>query len=63
SANGEGECLVLRPVVSEDVMTAQFAQIDWDILDPLADELLRLPGIQAVFYDVTHKPPATFGWE
>ncbi|MBI3993214.1 MAG: glutamine-hydrolyzing GMP synthase [Candidatus Lambdaproteobacteria bacterium] len=63
SANGDGECLVLRPVVSEDVMTAQFARIDWSILNPLADELLRLPGIHAVFYDVTHKPPATFGWE
>ena len=63
SVDGAGECLVLRPVVSEDVMTAQFARIDWDILNPLADELLRLPGVHAVFYDVTHKPPATFGWE
>jgi GMP synthase PP-ATPase subunit len=24
---------------------------------------MALPGIHAVFYDVTHKPPATFGWE
>jgi len=60
---GEGECLVLRPVVSEDVMTARFAQLPWPPLLALADHLLALPGIHAVFYDVTHKPPATFGWE
>jgi GMP synthase (glutamine-hydrolysing) len=60
---GEGECLVLRPVVSEDVMTARFARLPWTLVDDLAQELLGLPGIRAVFYDVTHKPPATFGWE
>ena len=60
---GEGECLVLRPVVSEDVMTARFAQLPWPPLLALASDLLALPGIHAVFYDVTHKPPATFGWE
>lgn len=62
-SGGRGECLVLRPVVSEDVMTAQFAKLPWDVVNPLADALLALPGVAAVFYDVTHKPPATFGWE
>ena len=63
---GEGEmdeCIVLRPVVSEDVMTAKFAQLDWRLLEELTQKLLAIPGIAAVFYDVTHKPPATFGWE
>ena len=60
---GAGECLVLRPVVSEDVMTAQFAKLPWPLVNALAQELMELPGIHAVFYDVTHKPPATFGWE
>ena len=54
---------MLRPVVSEDVMTAQFARIDWNLLDPLVESLLGLPGIETVFYDITHKPPGTFGWE
>jgi GMP synthase (glutamine-hydrolysing) len=63
SADGKGECLVLRPVVSQDVMTAQFARLPWDLVHDLARRLLALPGIGAVFYDVTHKPPATFGWE
>jgi GMP synthase (glutamine-hydrolysing) len=60
---GRGESLVLRPVVSEDVMTAQFARLPWPLVDELARELVALPGVCAVFYDVTHKPPATFGWE
>lgn len=60
---GAGECLVLRPVVSEDVMTARFARLPWPLVEGLAQELMGLPGIRAVFYDVTHKPPATFGWE
>ena len=63
SKNGEEESLVLRPVVSEDVMTAQFARIDWKLIDHLVESLLDISGIENVFYDVTHKPPATFGWE
>jgi GMP synthase (glutamine-hydrolysing) len=63
SKEGTGESLVLRPVVSEDVMTARFAELPWAIVDEIARALHRLPGVSAVFYDVTHKPPATFGWE
>jgi GMP synthase (glutamine-hydrolysing) len=58
-----GECLVLRPVVSADVMTAQFARLPWPLVERIAQELMALPDVRAVFYDVTHKPPATFGWE
>ncbi len=63
SKNGKEDSLVLRPVVSEDVMTAQFARINWNLLDPLVESILGLSGIETVFYDITHKPPATFGWE
>jgi len=63
SKNGKEDSLVLRPVVSEDVMTAQFARINWNLLDPLVESLLGLSGLETVFYDITHKPPATFGWE
>ena len=63
SKNGKEESLVLRPVISEDVMTAQFARIDWKFLDHLVESLLDLKGIETVFYDISHKPPATFGWE
>ncbi|MBC8258724.1 MAG: glutamine-hydrolyzing GMP synthase [SAR324 cluster bacterium] len=63
SKSGMEDSLVLRPVISEDVMTAQFARIDWNLLDPLLESLLELAGIETVFYDITHKPPGTFGWE
>ncbi|MBF0353294.1 MAG: glutamine-hydrolyzing GMP synthase [SAR324 cluster bacterium] len=63
ASGNTGECIVLRPVCSEDVMTAQFAKIAWDVVLPLAHEIGKIAGIEAVFYDVTHKPPATFGWE
>jgi len=63
SKNGKEDSLVLRPVVSEDVKTAKFARINWNLLDPLVESLLGLSGIETVFYDITHKPPATFGWE
>ncbi|MDH5753137.1 MAG: glutamine-hydrolyzing GMP synthase [Deltaproteobacteria bacterium] len=63
SADGRGDSLVLRPVISEDVMTARFAPLPWEVVNPLAEKLLALSGVDAVFFDVTHKPPATFGWE
>jgi GMP synthase (glutamine-hydrolysing) len=63
AAGERGECVVLRPVVSEDVMTARFARLPWPLLERLAGEILALPDVDAVFYDVTNKPPATFGWE
>ena len=63
SKNGKEDSLVLRPVVSEDVMTAQFARINWNLLDPRVESILGLSGIETVFYDITHKSPATFGWE
>lgn len=63
SVNGSGNCLVIRPVCSDDVMTAQFARLDWELVEVLKKHLIQLPEIEGVFYDITHKPPATFGWE
>ena len=54
---------VLRPVCSEDVMTARFAQLPQDLLKGVVEEIAHLPYVDAIFYDVTNKPPATFGWE
>jgi GMP synthase (glutamine-hydrolysing) len=54
---------VLRPVCSEDVMTARFAHLPADILDPIVRQIAALPFVDAVYYDATNKPPATFGWE
>ena len=63
SRDGHQDSIVLRPVISEDVMTARFAPVDWQVLHELLPQLYALDGIDSVFFDITHKPPATFGWE
>ena len=55
--------IVLRPVCSEDVMTARFAQLPQEDLKAIVAKIAALPYIDAIFYDLTNKPPATFGWE
>jgi GMP synthase (glutamine-hydrolysing) len=57
------ESLVLRPIVSEEAMTAHFAQLPMDSLALLTGALLQDSQISGVFYDVTNKPPATIEWE
>lgn len=54
---------VLRPLCSEDVMTARFAQLPQNLLMDIVQEISKLPYVDAIFFDLTNKPPATFGWE
>ena len=61
-ANG-GEAALLRPVESLEAMTARFYPMKAEILDEIASEIVKLKGIGAVLFDVTHKPPATIEWE
>ncbi|HOV14031.1 MAG TPA: glutamine-hydrolyzing GMP synthase [Spirochaetota bacterium] len=63
-AKDENSCsIVLRPVVSEDVMTARFAKIPLDLLKTLTESIKKFDFVSGLFYDITNKPPATFGWE
>ncbi len=55
--------LVLRPVCSEDVMTARFAKLPHELLAAMTHKIGALPYVDAIFFDLTDKPPATFGWE
>ncbi len=55
--------IVIRPVESSDGMTAQFARLPGAVLDAIGRRLLELPGVGALLYDVTNKPPATIEWE
>jgi GMP synthase (glutamine-hydrolysing) len=57
------DSLVLRPIDSVDGMTARSAPMEPALLAEMAGELLDLEGVSAVFYDLTHKPPATIEWE
>ena len=60
---GARDSVVLRPVHSVDGMTAQSVQMEAGLLRRMASELLGVSGVCAVFYDLTHKPPATIEWE
>lgn len=64
SVNSEGqESIVLRPVSSTEAMTANFTELPWEKVQELAQEILKIDGISAVFYDATNKPPGTIEWE
>lgn len=54
---------VLRPVCSEDVMTARFAMLPKEVLGAVVEKIAALPFVDALYFDATNKPPATFGWE
>jgi GMP synthase (glutamine-hydrolysing) len=60
---GARESIVLRPINSLDGMTADVVLMDARSLQELTERLLRLRGVAAVFYDLTHKPPGTIEWE
>ncbi|MBI5413676.1 glutamine-hydrolyzing GMP synthase [Candidatus Peregrinibacteria bacterium] len=55
------EAVILRPVCSEEAMTANFYKMDFDLLKKLTAKLK--PHVSAVLYDVTNKPPGTIEWE
>jgi GMP synthase (glutamine-hydrolysing) len=44
-------------------MTAQSVTMPPALLEELTTKLLAQPGICAVLYDLTHKPPGTIEWE
>jgi GMP synthase (glutamine-hydrolysing) len=56
-------CIVIRPVNSSEAMTANFAKIDNSLLKNDLWQKLKKAGAGALFYDITHKPPATIEWE
>lgn len=59
----DGESIVLRPLVSENVMTVNFFHMPEDVLKEMVDGIMEIDGIDAVFLDITNKPPATVQWE
>lgn len=63
SSDGARESVVLRPIATSDFMTARFCRLPSAFLDDVCERLLSLEGIEAVFYDITHKPPGTVEWE
>ncbi len=56
--------IILRAVVTEDFMTADWARIPHEVLARVANRIVNeVKGINRVLYDLTSKPPATVEWE
>ena len=55
--------IILRPIESTDAMTAAAYRLPKEVLRRITQAILKLRGIDAVFLDLTNKPPATIEWE
>ena len=59
-----GHPIVLRPVSSEDAMTADWSRVPFDVLARISNRITNaVPEVNRVVLDVTSKPPATIEWE
>ncbi len=56
--------VALRAVTSADGMTADWAQLPYDFLAKVSNEIInKVKGVNRVVYDISSKPPATIEWE
>lgn len=56
--------VALRAVTTTDFMTAEFAEIPWDVLGKISNRIVNeVKHVNRVCYDITGKPPATIEWE
>jgi len=59
-----GHPVVLRPVSSEDAMTADWSRLPYDVLARVSNRITNeVPGVNRVVLDITSKPPGTIEWE
>ena len=59
-----GHPVVLRPVSSEDAMTADWSRLPYDLIARISTRITNeVPEVNRVVLDVTSKPPGTIEWE
>src|SRR3546814_11305507 len=59
-----GHPVVLRPVSSEDAMTADWTRVPYDVLAGISTRITNeVREVNRVVLDVTSKPPGTIEWE
>ena len=59
-----GHPVVLRPVTSEDAMTADWARIPYEVLERISTRITNeVREVNRVTLDITSKPPGTIEWE
>ena len=59
-----GHPIVLRPVHSEDAMTADWSRLPYELLEVISNRITNeVAEVNRVLLDVTSKPPATIEWE
>ncbi|WP_106403418.1 glutamine-hydrolyzing GMP synthase [Actinocorallia populi] len=59
-----GHPVVLRPVSSEDAMTADWSRLPYDLLERISTRITNeVREVNRVVLDVTSKPPGTIEWE
>ncbi|OEY13433.1 glutamine-hydrolyzing GMP synthase [Corynebacterium sp. BCW_4722] len=59
-----GHPIVLRPVASEDAMTADWVRVPYEVLEAISTRITNeVAEVNRVVLDVTSKPPGTIEWE
>lgn len=59
-----GHPIVLRPVTSEDAMTADWTRVPYEALEKISTRITNeVADVNRVVLDVTSKPPGTIEWE
>lgn len=59
-----GHPIVLRPVSSEDAMTADWTRVPYDVLAKISNRITNeVDSVNRVVLDITSKPPGTIEWE